>query len=72
MLAGMTPTCVRIDWREPLTAGLVTIDWGDGVTRESARAVLVGVLLGAMTEGWEGWDTYPPTRTGSPSPSSAT
>jgi hypothetical protein len=59
MFAGMPPECVRVDWPEETSAGLVTIDWGDGVTRESARAVLIAGLLGAMTDGYHGWDEFP-------------
>jgi hypothetical protein len=37
----------------------VTIHWGDGADRDKAKRVLVAVLLGAMTEGFEGWDNWP-------------
>jgi hypothetical protein len=59
MFAGMTPECVRVDWPEQTSVGLTTIDWGDGITRESARPVLIAILLGAMTDGYEGWDEWP-------------
>ncbi len=59
MLACMTPECVRIDWPNETTAGLTTIDWGDGIDRESARAVLIAIVLGGMTEQYDGWDDWP-------------
>jgi hypothetical protein len=58
-LAGMVPKCVRIDWPTAELAGFVTIDWGDGADPDKAKRVLVAVLLGAMTEGFEGWDNWP-------------
>jgi hypothetical protein len=58
-LAGVVPTCVRIDWPTAELAGLVTVDWGDGADHDKAKRVLVAVLLGAMTEGFEGWDHWP-------------
>ena len=64
-LTGMVPKCVRIDWPSAELAGLVTIDWGDGADHDKAKRVLVAVLLGAMTEGFAGWDNWPidPNRT---------
>jgi hypothetical protein len=56
---GMTPECARVDWPEQNSIGTVTIDWGDGITRESARPVLIAVVLGGMTDGYEGWDEFP-------------
>jgi hypothetical protein len=58
-LAGMVPQCVRIDWATAEVAGFVTIDWGDGADPDKANRVLVAVLLGAMTEGFAGWDNWP-------------
>jgi hypothetical protein len=58
-LAGMVPKCVRIDWPTAELAGFVTVDWGDGADPDKARRVLVAVLLGAMTEGFAGWDNWP-------------
>jgi HK97 family phage prohead protease len=58
-LAGMVPKCVRIDWPTAELAGFVTIDWGDGADPDKAQRVLVAVLLGAMTEGFAGWDNWP-------------
>jgi hypothetical protein len=58
-LAGMVPKCVRIDWPRADLAGFVTIDWGDGADPDKARRVLVAILLGAMTEGFAGWDNWP-------------
>ena len=37
----------------------MTIDWGDGPDRDNAKQVLVAILLGAMTEGCEGWQEWP-------------
>jgi hypothetical protein len=38
----------------------MTIDRGDdGPARETAERVLIAILLGAMTEGHEGWDKWP-------------
>ena len=58
-LAGMVPKCVRIDWPTADVAGFVTVDWGDGADPYKAKRVLVAVLLGAMTEGFAGWDSWP-------------
>jgi hypothetical protein len=58
-LAGMVPIQVRTDWPREDQAGAVTIDWGDGPDRDKAEHVLVAILLGAMTEGYEGWDNWP-------------
>jgi hypothetical protein len=58
-LAGMVPKCVRIDWPTAELAGFVTVDWGDGADPDKAKRVLVAVLLGAMTEGFAGWDNWP-------------
>ena len=55
----MVPKCVWIDWPAAGLAGLVTIDWGDGADADKAKRVLVAILLGAMTEGFEGWDNWP-------------
>lgn len=38
---------------------MVTIDWGGGPDRDKAEHVLVAILLGAMTEGCEGWQEWP-------------
>jgi hypothetical protein len=54
-LAGMVPKQVRTDWPAAHLAGLVTVDWGDGPDRDKAKHVLVAILLGAMTEGCEGY-----------------
>jgi hypothetical protein len=59
MLAGMTPECVRVDWPEETSIGLTTIDWGDGLTRESARPVLIAILLGGTADSYHGWDEWP-------------
>ncbi len=58
-LAGMVPKCVRTDWPERGLAGLVSVDWGDGPDRDSARSVLVAVVVGGMTDGAEGWKCWP-------------
>jgi hypothetical protein len=58
-LAGMVPKGVRIDWPTAELAGFVTVDWGDGADHDKAKRVLVAVLLGAMTEGFAGWDIWP-------------
>ena len=59
MLAGMAPHRARIDRPDDTTAGSVTIDWGDGVNRESARAVLIALLVGGTSECTAGWDEWP-------------
>ena len=58
-LAGMVPKQVRTDWPGADLAGFVTVDWGDGPDRDKAKHVLVAILLGAMTEGCEGWQEWP-------------
>jgi hypothetical protein len=58
-LQGMVPKQVRIDWPREDQAGFVTIDWGDGPDRDTAKRVLIAVLLGGMTEGFDGWDNWP-------------
>ena len=58
-LAGMVPKQVRTDWPGADLAGLVTVDWGDGPDRDKAKHVLVAIMLGAMTEGCEGWQEWP-------------
>src|SRR5829696_3059456 len=59
MLAGMTPKRVRTDRPDQTTAGTVTVDWGNGPNRDSARNVLIGVLVGGTSEGGGGWDDWP-------------
>ncbi len=54
----MVPKVVRIDWPEAHAAGSMTIDWGDGPDRDTAKRVLIAVLLGGMTEGFDGWDDW--------------
>jgi hypothetical protein len=68
-LAGMVPKSVRSDWPSNFEAGAVTIDWGPGGHRDPARAkdVLVSIVVGALTEGKQGWD-----RENWPIPASAT
>jgi hypothetical protein len=58
-LQGMVPKEVRIDWPEADVAGSMTIDWGDGPDRDTAKRVLVAILLGGMTEGYQNWDNWP-------------
>ena len=57
-LAGMVPKSGRSDWPSNFEAGAVTIDWGPGGHRDPARAkdVLVSIVVGALTEGKQGWD----------------
>jgi hypothetical protein len=61
-LAGLVPKCARTDFPDD-AAGSVDIDWGEGGYRNpaSAKAVLVALVLGATTEGYEGWqwDNWP-------------
>jgi hypothetical protein len=59
ILGGMPPESVRTDWPDADTAGSVTVDWAGGINRDKAEAVLVAVLLGAMTEGFSGWREFP-------------
>ena len=41
-------------------AGKVEIDWGeDGPNRDKAERVLLAIMLGARTEGDQGWDSFP-------------
>jgi hypothetical protein len=58
-LLGMVPKCVRTDWPEPDLFGTVTVDWCDGPDRDTARRVLLAVVLGGMTEGHKGWRSWP-------------
>jgi hypothetical protein len=58
-LQGMVPKVVRIDWPKQDQAGSTTIDWGDGPDRDTAKRVLIAMLLGGMTEGFDGWDNWP-------------
>jgi hypothetical protein len=58
-LLGMVPKEVRIDWPKEDQAGFVTIDWGDGPDRVTATRVLISIVLGGMTEGFDGWDNWP-------------
>jgi hypothetical protein len=55
----IAPKQVRTDWPGRPRAGAVAIDWGDGPDGDSARAVLIAILLGAMTEGFDGWEAWP-------------
>jgi hypothetical protein len=57
-LAGLVPKCVQTDWPADSEPGAVTIDWGEHGyrNRASAKSVLVAIVLGATTEGHEGWD----------------
>jgi hypothetical protein len=62
-IAGLVPTCVRTDFPNEHEAGAVTINWGEGGYRDpaKAKAVLVSIVLGGLTEGragWE-WDNWP-------------
>jgi hypothetical protein len=63
-IVGLVPLSVRTDWPSDLEAGEVRIDWGPGGYRDPARAkdVLVSIVVGALTEGKEGWGLtdYPP------------
>jgi len=58
-LAGMVPKCVRTDWPQSDHTGTVTVDWGHGPDRDSAEHVLIAVVLGGMTDGYEGWQAWP-------------
>jgi hypothetical protein len=58
-LQGMVPKEVRIDWPKERTAGFVTIDSGDGPDRATPKRVLIAIVLGGMTEGYERWDNWP-------------
>lgn len=58
-LLGMVPKEVRIDWPKEDQAGSVKIDWGDGPDRDTAKRVLIAMLLGGMTEGYESWTLWP-------------
>ena len=57
-IAGMVPECARTDFPEDGAAGSVDIDWGEGGFRDpaAAKAVLVAVVIGGMTEGRDGWE----------------
>jgi hypothetical protein len=56
-MAGLVPKCVRTDWPSNTDLGAVTIDWGDdGINPTSARGVLIAIVLGATTEGFDGWN----------------
>jgi hypothetical protein len=55
----MVPKEVRIDWPKERTAGFVTIDSGDGPDRATPKRVLIAIVLGGMTEGYERWDNWP-------------
>ena len=52
LLSGLVATVIAL-------AGFVTVDWGGGADHDKAKRVLVAVLLGAMTEGFAGWDNWP-------------
>jgi hypothetical protein len=58
-VAGMVPKQVRTDWPGRGLVGSVTVDWGDGPDRDSARSMLIAILLGGMTEGFDGWRRWP-------------
>ena len=62
-VVGLIPTRVQTDWPTDHAPGAVTIDWGEGGYRNPAAAkdVLVALVLGATTEGHEGWqwDAWP-------------
>ncbi|HYN63303.1 MAG TPA: hypothetical protein VES36_01760 [Candidatus Limnocylindrales bacterium] len=58
-LAGGLPEQVRIDWPDASTLGHVEVDWGDGPDRGKARHVLVAILVGGMTDGLDGWESWP-------------
>jgi hypothetical protein len=58
-LQGMVPQGGEIDWPKERTAAFLTIDWGDGLDRDAPKPVLIAVLLGGMTEGFDGWDDWP-------------
>ncbi len=58
-LLGMVPTCVRTDWPAPDLFGTVTVDWCGGPDRATAGRVLVAVVVGGMTEGHQGWRSWP-------------
>ena len=53
-LLGMVPKCVRTDWPAPDLFGTVTVDWGDGPDRDTARRVLLAIVLGGMIGGPHG------------------
>ena len=57
-VSGLVPKCVRTDFPRDGAAGSVDIDWGEGGHRNpaAAKAVLVSIVLGGTTEGWQGWE----------------
>jgi hypothetical protein len=57
-IAGLVPKCARTDFPHDGAAGSVDVDWGEGGYRNpaAARAVLVSIVLGGTTEGWQGWE----------------
>jgi hypothetical protein len=57
-IAGLVPKCARTDFPHDGAAGSVDIDWGEGGhrNRAAAKAVLVSIVLGGTTEGWQGWE----------------
>jgi hypothetical protein len=67
LMAGMVPKCVRTDYPTPNEAGSMEIDWGeDGVDPAKAKHVLIAVLLGGMTNGFQGWSSWPLDPSGAP------
>jgi Phage integrase family len=60
LLGGVTPTCARVDWPAAGLLGSVRFEWSGGEPNEvEARHLLVAVLLGALTDGSDGWDRWP-------------
>jgi hypothetical protein len=57
--SGWCRKCVRKDWPEADLFGTVTVDWGEGPDRDTAERVLLAIVLGGMTEGPEGWESWP-------------
>jgi hypothetical protein len=58
-LQGMVPKEVRIDWPKEDQAGFVTIDWGHGPDHHTAKRVLIAIVAGGVTEGFDRWNDWP-------------
>ena len=63
VMDGRLPKRVSADWPLARSSGVTELDWGEGVTRESALNVAVSILCGPLAEARDDW---PPPRPAPP------
>jgi hypothetical protein len=59
LLLGLPPGGARIDQPSADEAGNVEVDWGDSITPDRTRRVLLAIIVGGRCEGGQGWSDWP-------------